>query len=121
MRLYARQGRRGAALRQYQICVAVLHRELGVKPVLMLEDLHWADDMSLRLLAFLGRRDAACCRRHSAVRSERWRSSVTHWRAILRWAPSPCWRGRSSSAHACSLHVATDGGPRRSWAMLAAR
>jgi len=32
MRLYARQGRRGAALRQYQICVAVLQRELGVEP-----------------------------------------------------------------------------------------
>ncbi|MGQ0723135.1 MAG: AfsR/SARP family transcriptional regulator [Candidatus Eiseniibacteriota bacterium] len=28
MRLYARQGRRGAALKQYQICVAVLQREL---------------------------------------------------------------------------------------------
>jgi DNA-binding SARP family transcriptional activator len=32
MRLYARQGRRGAALKQYQICVAVLQRELGVEP-----------------------------------------------------------------------------------------
>jgi len=32
MRLYARQERRGAALRQYQICVAVLQRELGVEP-----------------------------------------------------------------------------------------
>ncbi len=32
MRLYARQARRGAALRQYQICVAVLQRELGVEP-----------------------------------------------------------------------------------------
>ena len=32
MRLYARQGRRGAALRQYQICVAVLQRELAVEP-----------------------------------------------------------------------------------------
>jgi DNA-binding SARP family transcriptional activator len=32
MRLYARQGRRGAALRQYQICAAVLQRELGVEP-----------------------------------------------------------------------------------------
>ena len=32
MRLYARQGRRGAALRQYQICVEVLDRLLGVEP-----------------------------------------------------------------------------------------
>jgi DNA-binding SARP family transcriptional activator len=32
MRLYARQGRRAAALRQYQVCVDVLHRELGVEP-----------------------------------------------------------------------------------------
>jgi DNA-binding SARP family transcriptional activator len=32
MRLFARQGRRGAALRQYQICVSVLARELGVEP-----------------------------------------------------------------------------------------
>jgi DNA-binding SARP family transcriptional activator len=32
MRLYARQGRRGAALRQYQICIATLERELGVEP-----------------------------------------------------------------------------------------
>ena len=32
MRLYARQGRRGAALKQYQVCVGVLHRELGAEP-----------------------------------------------------------------------------------------
>src|SRR5439155_25825993 len=32
MRLYARQGRRGAALRQYQACVGVLERELGLEP-----------------------------------------------------------------------------------------
>jgi DNA-binding SARP family transcriptional activator/tetratricopeptide (TPR) repeat protein len=32
MRLYARQGRRGAALKQYQACVAVLRRELGTEP-----------------------------------------------------------------------------------------
>ena len=32
MRLYAEQGRRGAALRQYQYCVEVLQRELGVEP-----------------------------------------------------------------------------------------
>jgi DNA-binding SARP family transcriptional activator len=32
MRLYARQGRWGGALRQYQICVAVLQRELGAEP-----------------------------------------------------------------------------------------
>jgi len=30
MRLYAEQGRRGAALRQYQQCVGVLQRELGL-------------------------------------------------------------------------------------------
>src|SRR5215470_3120453 len=32
MRLYAREGRRAAALRQYQLCVDVLQRELGVEP-----------------------------------------------------------------------------------------
>jgi len=32
MRLYTRQGRRANALRQYQVCVAVLQRELGVEP-----------------------------------------------------------------------------------------
>jgi tetratricopeptide (TPR) repeat protein len=32
MRLYVRQGRRTAALKQYQVCVAVLRRELGVEP-----------------------------------------------------------------------------------------
>jgi TolB-like protein/tetratricopeptide (TPR) repeat protein len=32
MRLYARQGRRAAALRQYQVCVDALQRELGVEP-----------------------------------------------------------------------------------------
>src|SRR5262249_53708862 len=32
MRLYARQGRRASALRQYQVCVGVLQRELGVEP-----------------------------------------------------------------------------------------
>ena len=32
MRLYARQGRRGAALKQYQVCVSVLRRELGAEP-----------------------------------------------------------------------------------------
>lgn len=32
MRLHVRQGRRAAALRQYQTCVAVLQKELGVEP-----------------------------------------------------------------------------------------
>src|SRR5262249_13606493 len=32
MRLYGRRGRRGAALRQYQSCVEVLERELGLAP-----------------------------------------------------------------------------------------
>src|SRR6185503_19576267 len=32
MRLYAGLGRRGTALRQYQQCVSVLGRELGVEP-----------------------------------------------------------------------------------------
>jgi DNA-binding SARP family transcriptional activator len=32
MRLYARHGRRANALRQYQVCVEVLQRELGVEP-----------------------------------------------------------------------------------------
>jgi tetratricopeptide (TPR) repeat protein len=32
MRLYARQGRRGTALKQYQVCVGMLQRELGAEP-----------------------------------------------------------------------------------------
>jgi hypothetical protein len=32
MRLYAREGRQGAALKQYQVCVGVLQRELGTEP-----------------------------------------------------------------------------------------
>jgi DNA-binding SARP family transcriptional activator len=32
MRLYSRQGRRAAALKQYQVCVAALTRELGTEP-----------------------------------------------------------------------------------------
>jgi DNA-binding SARP family transcriptional activator len=32
MRLYSRQGRRTAALRQYQVCAGVLRRELGASP-----------------------------------------------------------------------------------------
>jgi DNA-binding SARP family transcriptional activator len=32
MRLYLRQGRRAAALRQYQVCLQVLQRDLGVEP-----------------------------------------------------------------------------------------
>lgn len=32
MRLYARQGRRAAALRQYQVCLGILQRELGAEP-----------------------------------------------------------------------------------------
>lgn len=32
MRLYVRQGRRAAALRQYQVCVEALRKELGVEP-----------------------------------------------------------------------------------------
>src|SRR5713226_1525881 len=32
MRLYAQSGRRGSALRQYQQCVSVLGRELGIEP-----------------------------------------------------------------------------------------
>jgi DNA-binding SARP family transcriptional activator len=32
MRLYAQLGRRGAALRQYEHCVAILRRELGIEP-----------------------------------------------------------------------------------------
>ena len=32
MHLYAAQGRRGAALKQYQVCVAALQRELGTEP-----------------------------------------------------------------------------------------
>ncbi len=34
MHLYAAQGRHGAALRQYQVCVGVLRRELGIEPAL---------------------------------------------------------------------------------------
>jgi len=41
MRLYARQGRRGAALRQYQICVDALRRELGAEPEAETKQLYW--------------------------------------------------------------------------------
>ena len=40
MRLYARQGRRGAALKQYQVCVGVLQRELGTAPETETKDLY---------------------------------------------------------------------------------
>jgi DNA-binding SARP family transcriptional activator len=40
MRLYARRGRRGAALRQYQLCVAALQRELGAEPELETTELY---------------------------------------------------------------------------------
>src|SRR5215813_8936588 len=40
MRLYAQLGRRDSALRQYQICVDVLHRELGVDPEAETRDLY---------------------------------------------------------------------------------
>jgi DNA-binding SARP family transcriptional activator len=40
MRLYARLGRRGAALRQYGQCVAILRRELGVEPEIETRQLH---------------------------------------------------------------------------------
>ena len=40
MRLYVQLGRRGAALRQYQHCVAVLRRELAVEPELETKQLY---------------------------------------------------------------------------------
>jgi DNA-binding SARP family transcriptional activator/tetratricopeptide (TPR) repeat protein len=40
MRLYVELGRRGPALRQYQHCVAVLRRELGVEPEAETKDLY---------------------------------------------------------------------------------
>lgn len=40
MRLYAQQGRRAAALRQYQACVNVLQRELGAEPELPTRQLY---------------------------------------------------------------------------------
>ena len=40
MELYARQGRHGAALKQYQICRAALRRELGVEPDAQTEALY---------------------------------------------------------------------------------
>ena len=40
MRLYVQQGRRAAALRQYQTCVAVLQRELGAEPELETRQLY---------------------------------------------------------------------------------
>src|SRR5262249_36386198 len=40
MHLYARQGRRGAALRQYQLCVATLQRELSAEPELETKQLY---------------------------------------------------------------------------------
>jgi DNA-binding SARP family transcriptional activator/predicted ATPase len=40
MRLYVELGRRSAALRQYQVCVGVLQRELGVEPEAMTKQLY---------------------------------------------------------------------------------
>src|SRR5262249_18962303 len=40
MRLYALQGRRAAALKQYQACVAALQRELGTEPELETKQLY---------------------------------------------------------------------------------
>ncbi len=40
MRLYGRQGRRGAALRQFQLCMAALRRELGVEPEAATKELY---------------------------------------------------------------------------------
>jgi len=40
MRLYAELGRRGAALRQYQRCVGILHRELAAEPELETRQLY---------------------------------------------------------------------------------
>ncbi len=40
MRLYVELGRRSAALRQYQVCVGVLQRELGVEPEAMTRQLY---------------------------------------------------------------------------------
>jgi DNA-binding SARP family transcriptional activator len=42
MQLYARQGRRGAALRQFQLCRDLLARELGVRPQLQTQQLREA-------------------------------------------------------------------------------
>src|SRR5262249_46085093 len=40
MPLYAQQGRRGAGLRQYQVCVDVLQRELGAEPTAATKQLY---------------------------------------------------------------------------------
>ncbi len=40
MRLYVERGRRGAALRQYQLCVSALARELGVEPEAATKELY---------------------------------------------------------------------------------
>ena len=45
----------------------VEHLAAGQLTVLMLEDMHWADEMSLRLLAFLARRMSTSA---SAARSD---------------------------------------------------
>ena len=41
MRLYAAQGERAAAIRQYQLCMATLRRELGVQPATETRDLYF--------------------------------------------------------------------------------
>ncbi len=40
MRCYIRMGKRGAALRQYQICQEVLDKELGVQPGQVIQKLY---------------------------------------------------------------------------------
>jgi DNA-binding SARP family transcriptional activator len=45
------------ALRLFEAVAQLLHELAAVQPVVaLIEDLHWADEMSIRLLAFLGRR-----------------------------------------------------------------
>src|SRR5215831_5386727 len=63
MRLYVELGRRGAALRQYQVCVGVLQRELGVEPepdtrALYRETLSLADSRTSKAMCDMGAREA---------------------------------------------------------------
>jgi DNA-binding SARP family transcriptional activator len=66
MRLYARAGRREAALRQYQECVRILSQELGIAPA----------EVTQRLAAEIGRESAARTATHAiAAQSLAQRSS----------------------------------------------
>ena len=68
MRLYVQQGRRGSALKQYQLCVGVLKRELGTEPEAETRQLY-RDVLQRRIEAPTGAVERADARDRAASRS----------------------------------------------------